>query len=512
MKTLLETRVEVTQESMQSHISYKFYVPENVEDIVIDFSFHPSHLQDAELAAQIAEQSLRYYGLEDEDRIEEQVNEYLPIKNLLTLSIDDPDGFRGARHSHLSTQKMTIGEKNSSPGVLNKMNQSGLWIFTISVHAIVSETCSMSLKVSATGIEQHVQKLVSIPWQKRPLKRKFPFKIRENEPFDSKHRTDCRWVPSELHSHTYHSDGLQTVKEMVGKAEEMGIEVVAITDHNTVSPLQEMEHVKLQTPIKLLYGLEWTTFYGHVLTIGYKQLQYTDWRCIGPKDIQKGISNIHSHGAIAGIAHPFRIGNPIGTGCHWEFDIEHIDDFDFIEVWNSERPGTLIHNQKAFAFWTDLLNQGYDLPATAGRDWHHNVTEELLLAKTFVQMPTHLSKEKDEYRFVFLESIRRGAMTISYGNPLLLEAQINQKTFTIGDRVSEDGTIHLKAIVEEWHGIENRASVRLYSNLGLLKEEQGVTLVYDCKDKLRWVRAELYADLDKGIELIAFTNPIYFTP
>ncbi|QDP41761.1 CehA/McbA family metallohydrolase [Radiobacillus deserti] len=512
MRTLLETRAELTKASMQSHTTYMFYVPEDVEHIMIDFSFDPPHLQDESKALEIVRETLRYYELEDETRIDEQALNYLPVKNLLTISIDDPDGFRGARHAHLPKQNVRIGETESSPGMLNRRNPSGLWSITISAHAIVSDICTYTLIVRAAGIPDN-EKLAAIPWQNKMLNQGVPVKKDEQQPVEwKKDKSSWRWVPAELHSHTYHSDGVQTVQEMVDKATEIGLEVVAITDHNTVSPLQEMEQVQLNSPIKLLYGLEWTTFYGHVLTIGYKRLQYTEWRNVGPKDIGKGIEEIHRHGALVGIAHPFRIGNPIGTGCHWEFAVEDIQAFDFMEVWNSERPGAFLHNHKAFNYWTDLLNKGYQIPATAGRDWHHNDSKHPMPAKSYIHMPSNHSRQSEDFRTLFLDSIRTGAITASYGNPLQLEAQINQTTYVISDRILEKGMFTFRAYVEPWESMGENISIRLVTNLGILKEKKGTFLTYESQKKLLWIRAELYTGAHNVEEMIAFTNPIYFIP
>ena len=37
----------------------------------------------------------------------------------------------------------------------------------------------------------------------------------------------------DLHMHTTYSDGTDTVKELLEKAEFLGLEVISITDHNT---------------------------------------------------------------------------------------------------------------------------------------------------------------------------------------------------------------------------------------------------------------------------------------
>ena len=48
-------------------------------------------------------------------------------------------------------------------------------------------------------------------------------------------RPGRRWLAGDLHTHTVHSDGAQTVAELSRFAAGLGLDFVAVTDHNTVS-------------------------------------------------------------------------------------------------------------------------------------------------------------------------------------------------------------------------------------------------------------------------------------
>ncbi len=422
---LFEIQSTITRSSTQAHIKHTFFVPEQTDAVYIDFAFDPSQVNDPSENEQIIQEAHDFYEIARSGAGQEE-----PVLNVLTLSIDDPEGFRGARHYHSPVQQMIIRKMGSTPGVLNKDNQAGLWSVTVSTHALVTKTCQFSVQVYRIPDKSKTVRMQAIPWQSKPLtksilenKEKLPAIARENGP--------SYWLPSELHTHTFHSDGKQSVLEMADVAKSMGLQALVVSDHNTTSPLQDIEEAKRESGLHILYGLEWTTFYGHMLTIGYEKLTYTDWRDIGPYDMEKGIAKIHEHGALAGMAHPFRIGYPIGTGCHWEFPVKGIHIFDFIEVWNSVRPGAKLYNQRAFVYWTELLNKGYRLTATAGRDWHHNEDEDPLPAITYVKMPDiwapennsqvaseGTEKAENQFRLTFLAAIRSGRVSLSYGSPL----------------------------------------------------------------------------------------------
>ncbi len=79
-------------------------------------------------------------------------------------------------------------------------------------------------------------------------------------------------------------------------------------------------------------GMEWTTFYGHMVT-GLVLLQYVDWRTVGQGDIEQGISQVHEAGGDSWYCpYHFSIGSPICTGCYWEYPIHDWSQVDYIEV------------------------------------------------------------------------------------------------------------------------------------------------------------------------------------
>ena len=63
----------------------------------------------------------------------------------------------------------------------------------------------------------------------------------------------------DLHSHTINSDGAWTTKELLTKAEELGLEVFSITDHDTAKSYIEIEKDKELQNIysgRLIKGVE----------------------------------------------------------------------------------------------------------------------------------------------------------------------------------------------------------------------------------------------------------------
>jgi len=64
----------------------------------------------------------------------------------------------------------------------------------------------------------------------------------------------------DLHTHTYHSDGVLSPTQLVEKAKETGLASIAITDHDSVSGLAEAFAVGKKLGIEIVPGVEITSY------------------------------------------------------------------------------------------------------------------------------------------------------------------------------------------------------------------------------------------------------------
>ena len=63
----------------------------------------------------------------------------------------------------------------------------------------------------------------------------------------------------DFHIHTTYSDGVFSVEEVIKKAEERNVKILAITDHDNIDAFDEAK--KIKTEIKLIAGVELTTYH-----------------------------------------------------------------------------------------------------------------------------------------------------------------------------------------------------------------------------------------------------------
>jgi hypothetical protein len=169
----------------------------------------------------------------------------------------------------------------------------------------------------------------------------------------------------ELHTHTLESDGEFTLAELRERAGEFLYDAIAVTDHNTMSALEKLSP---GPGLPVIPGIEWTTYYGHMVVLGAEE--YIDWRFARPETSDRYTQAIKKVRGVVGIAHPFEFGSPLCTGCYWDFKVQNWETIDYIEVWSNPFPHSKLKNYLAFDWWTGLLNRGCHLAATAGWDWH----------------------------------------------------------------------------------------------------------------------------------------------
>jgi hypothetical protein len=148
MITLVEAEGSISADASRSQIIYAFYVPAESRGLKAVFQYAPKLLEDPIRAKELILRSVpRYMEEPHASMYMEKWERLMPLQNLLTLSLDGPDGFRGAAHRHTPQQEHWIGLNDASPGFIPGPMGNGMWRITISVHAVVTDTCRYSLQV-----------------------------------------------------------------------------------------------------------------------------------------------------------------------------------------------------------------------------------------------------------------------------------------------------------------------------------------------------------------------------
>ncbi len=312
------------------------------------------------------------------------------------------------------------------------------------------------------------------------------------------------YLPCELHCHTVHSDGDFQVKELQQRARDNHLSLIALTDHNTVSGHDELD----DAIVPAIRGIEWTTFFGHMLVLGAKS--FVDWRNAVPDNIDEKIKEVKACGGIVGIAHPYQIGSPVCTGGRWEFNVRDWSNVDYIEIWHEDLNKISSENVRSVELWTSLLDRGYKLAAAYGRDWHRD-SDSGHFGCTYVDIDGEVNETSA------LRGIRMGKTVVSTGAKFFFRVHRHGNTFLIGDTVKK-GT-YTFSFYTDLHSRQKDAgeesvvykTIKIVSNKGrtVLETRYDERHVRLKLERGCWYRAELWGTVDGEAHPLAITSPIY---
>jgi len=163
----------------------------------------------------------------------------------------------------------------------------------------------------------------------------------------------------DLHTHTLASDGILTAYELGLHARRHGLDFVAITDHNTPCPPENLPQLDGFTFIP---GMEWTHYRGHANFLGVARPLAGSFHANTVDEVQARFGEARESGAVIVINHPF---DPL-YGFHFPMDHLHAD---MIEVWNGPMRES---NLRAIGAWQHQLVAGQRIVACCGSDYHRD--------------------------------------------------------------------------------------------------------------------------------------------
>jgi predicted metal-dependent phosphoesterase TrpH len=105
---------------------------------------------------------------------------------------------------------------------------------------------------------------------------------------------------ADLHVHTMASDGTATVSQVLARAQEQGLDVVAITDHDRVDAAMAARATAISSGLALevIVGEEVSTLQGHLIAL------FVEERVRPLRSLRRTIAEIHEQGGLAICAHP----------------------------------------------------------------------------------------------------------------------------------------------------------------------------------------------------------------
>ena len=192
-------------------------------------------------------------------------------------------------------------------------------------------------------------------------------------------------LKADLHIHTKYSMDCDTpLEQIITRCLEIGINCIAITDHNTIDGALKMQSI---APFPVIIAEEILTSQGEIMGIFLKQ------GIPSGLSIDQVVSQIRAQGGLVGIPHPFDVFRRSALKNNI---LEKLaEQIDVIEVFNSRNP-LLRSSVKA-----QIFAQKYGIPGTAGSDAHTSGE----IGNAYIEMPEFNGKDD------FLNALAKGKIS-----------------------------------------------------------------------------------------------------
>lgn len=126
---IFSSKGTITPLQDKTNIALDFAVPKGTQWLKISFEYNPKTVEDKKTA-----NALIFAGMKKYDVDLRNIEDFMPVKNLITLSFDENGKYRGACHRQPNKQTIIIAEKDSTFGILNRPVENGEWQIVLNVH------------------------------------------------------------------------------------------------------------------------------------------------------------------------------------------------------------------------------------------------------------------------------------------------------------------------------------------------------------------------------------------
>jgi hypothetical protein len=231
--------------------------------------------------------------------------EYDRTDAVVDLGLIGPDRFGGWSGGERSVVSVT--PTWATPGYIPGLVAGG-WQVILGLHRVGPAGVTVYVDIDTNAVDQPAAARLP-PRPERPPQRDLPA---------TAGRT---WLACDFHSHTVHSDGGLEIAELAVLAATRGLDVLAVTDHNTVSHHPHLAAAGAHAGVLLLPGQEVTTDRGHANCFG--TLPWIDFR--EPADMWR--ASTEAHGGVMAVNHPW------AGDCSWRRPLSGRGEL--VEMWHS---------------------------------------------------------------------------------------------------------------------------------------------------------------------------------
>lgn len=143
---LLQQQYQWTPQDTAHDIPFAFTCPQDVQGVFIRFRFSPGkELVETICIPQIEDALTRYYDRYPRDIQPMEAEQFMPIKNLITISLAREGIYLGNAHRWAPEQEHLITTAQASLGFVPPQAMEGDWTGMLHLHEIISPCCTGEL-------------------------------------------------------------------------------------------------------------------------------------------------------------------------------------------------------------------------------------------------------------------------------------------------------------------------------------------------------------------------------
>ncbi len=361
MRTVIAGRVTPDDRRRNPYLELPFEVPERATAVEVRYAFDPGSVLD------------------------------LGLLDPRATPFPSRQGFRG--WSGGARDHVMVTPSRATPGYLPGPLPPGRWHVLLGLAAVAEDGCAYGVDIEVhtrdepTTIPGLVADAVSAA----------------HEPPKAPGRSGPAWYRADLQSHSHHSDARGSLDDLRSAALERGLDVLAVTDHNTVShhaPLDAMACERLLW----LPGMEVTTYRGHANVYGVDG--WVDFRVRSEDDVATLLEHVHARGGLMSVNHPKH--SPGCIGCDWEYAVPA--GIDAMEAWQGP---WWLRNWESLERYDALLRQGRRLTLVGGSDRHQPAGPDRDPPMLRLGSPTTWLWLEERSRGAALSALRSGRVTVA---------------------------------------------------------------------------------------------------
>lgn len=431
----------------------------------------------------------------------------------IDLGLLGPDGFHGQNGfrgwSGGSKHVFTISATDATPSYLPGVIRPGRWTLLLGIPNIRKDS-----HASYTARLWFAHDAVAA-WGPNLL----------NPPL----REEAGWYRGDLHMHGAHSDGSCANQSKTQRvpcplfltaeaAVDRGLDFIALSDHNTMSQLNDIRELQPYFDhVVLMPARELTTFRGHANLFGVSQpvdfrvgsASVPDWNAL-----LRNVSSLHG---LISINHPERPDDETCMGCGWApkvpVDMHLVQAIEAVNGIDATEPA-----MSGIPFWQKQLDRGFRITGIGGSDNHDaRSTTAAPGSSTPIGSPTTVVHATELSMPAILEGIRAGHVFIDVQGTrdrmLDLTALAGGQSAQMGDALAAPAgsvvrfAVTLAALAgDHVQIIVDGQPIQPQVDLTIHDIAQTISFGWPSDGKRHWLRANVR---DAKGALLMVGNPIY---